>query len=183
MSKSTMKKLERDMEYAVGPADADVMSELEERFRLASLIERCVYVINIDAAKKKSRIVFTPPAEIVVAQVDPAKIKQVIDNLLTHAVKYSPPGSVIRVHLLPPTDAAGPALGVIDQGPGIPESERDKLFRDFGRLSVKPTGGEKSTGLGLAICRKIVDAHGATIVAENQPAGGCEFRVTLAKAA
>ncbi len=156
---------------------------LVEPTNLASLIERCVYVINIDAAKKKSRIVFTPPAEIVVAQVDPAKIKQVIDNLLTNAVKYSPPGSVIRVHLLPPTDAAGPALGVIDQGPGIPESERDKLFRDFGRLSVKPTGGEKSTGLGLAICRKIVDAHGATIVAENQPAGGCEFRVTLAKAA
>ena len=66
-----------------------------------------------------------------------------------------------------------------DQGPGIPENERDRLFKDFGRLSVKPTGGEKSTGLGLAICRKIVDAHNGTIVAENLTTRGCEFRVTL----
>lgn len=154
-----------------------------EPTNLASLIERCVYVINIDAAKKKSRIVFAPPAEIAVAPIDAAKMKQVIDNLLSNAVKYSPPGATIRVQLLPPTDKAGFAFGVIDQGPGIPEGERDKLFRDFGRLSVKPTAGEKSTGLGLAICRKIVDAHGATIVAENQPGGGCEFRVTLLREA
>ncbi|MEI6861565.1 MAG: sensor histidine kinase [Verrucomicrobiota bacterium] len=68
-----------------------------------------------------------------------------------------------------------------DEGPGIPDSERDKLFKDFGRLSAKPTGGEKSTGLGLAICRKIVEAHGGTIVAENtpKPGHGCAFRVTL----
>ena len=70
-------------------------------------------------------------------------------------------------------------IAVSDRGPGIPDDERDKLFKDFGRLSVKPTGGEKSTGLGLAICRKIVDAHNGTIVAENLPTGGCEFRVTL----
>ena len=68
-----------------------------------------------------------------------------------------------------------------DQGPGIPENERDKLFKDFGRLSAKPTGGEKSTGLGLAICRKIVEAHGGTITAQNLPQGGCEFRVTLTR--
>jgi signal transduction histidine kinase len=68
---------------------------------------------------------------------------------------------------------------VKDQGPGIPENERDRIFKDFGRLSVKTTGGEKSTGLGLAICRKIVDAHRGTITAENLPKRGCEFRVTL----
>ena len=66
-----------------------------------------------------------------------------------------------------------------DQGPGIPDNERDKLFKEFGRLSAQPTGGEKSTGLGLAICRRIVEAHGGTIVAENLPVSGCEFRVTL----
>jgi signal transduction histidine kinase len=53
------------------------------------------------------------------------------------------------------------------------------LFKDFSRLSAKPTGGEKSTGLGLAICRKIVEAHRGTITAENLPTGGCEFRVVL----
>ena len=54
-----------------------------------------------------------------------------------------------------------------------------KLFKDFGTLSVKPTAGEKSTGLGLAICRKIVEAHRGTIVATNLSEGGCEFSVTL----
>ncbi|HRP06243.1 MAG TPA: ATP-binding protein, partial [Opitutaceae bacterium] len=73
----------------------------------------------------------------------------------------------------------GISLAVLDQGPGIPEGEREKLFKDFGRLSVKPTGGETSTGLGLAICRNIVDAHNGTIAAENLPQGGCKFIVTF----
>jgi K+-sensing histidine kinase KdpD len=94
-------------------------------------------------------------------------------------VKYSPPGSAITA-----TIQSAPAHGtfgfaVQDQGPGIPDGERDKLFKDFSRLSAQPTAGEKSTGLGLAICRKIVEAHGGTITAENLPAGGCEFRVLL----
>jgi two-component system sensor histidine kinase/response regulator len=149
-----------------------------EPTNLAALIDRCVYVINIEAAKKKSVIQFAPPPAMAVVQVDPAKMKQVIDNLLTNAVKYSPPGSTITVRLdFAPDGSFG--FGVKDQGPGIPENERDKLFQDFGKLSARPTAGESSTGLGLAICRKIVDAHGGTIVAVNQPEGGCEFRVTL----
>jgi K+-sensing histidine kinase KdpD len=94
-------------------------------------------------------------------------------------VKYSPPGSHITVHLT--ADDNGCGFAVCDQGPGIPDNERDKLFKDFGRLSAKPTGGEKSVGLGLAICRKIVEAHGGTINAANLPAPacGCEFRVSL----
>jgi signal transduction histidine kinase len=70
-------------------------------------------------------------------------------------------------------------IAIRDQGPGIPESEHDKLFKDFSRTSVQPTGGEKSTGLGLAICRKIVEAHHGAITAENLPERGCVFRVTL----
>ena len=111
------------------------------------------------------------------ATVDAHKIRQVVDNLLSNALKYSPPGSTIAVALT--AVDGGHAIAVSDQGPGIPESERHKLFKDFGRTSVKPTGGEKSTGLGLAICRKIVDAHRGTITAENLPQGGCVFRVFL----
>lgn len=150
-----------------------------EATNLASLIEKSVYIVNIEAAKKKSQITFLPPPPASVVQVDPAKIKQVVDNLLTNAVKYSPPGSQITVHMFYATDRTSFGFGVKDKGPGIPDNERDKLFKDFGRLSAKPTGGEKSTGLGLAICRKIVDAHGGTIIAANQPEGGCEFRATF----
>ena len=106
-------------------------------------------------------------------------MKQVVDNLLSNAIKFSPRESIITVTL--EADASHVFIAVRDQGPGIPEGERDKLFKDFSRLSVRPTGGEKSTGLGLAISRKIVEAHRGTIAAENlpSPGRGCVFRVTL----
>ncbi len=144
---------------------------------LSDLVEKSVFLANIEAAKKKTLIEFESAATPVIAHLDPAKIQQVVDNLLSNAVKYSPPGSLVRAVLTCSDSAA--LLAVRDQGPGIPEGERDKLFKDFGQLSTKPTAGEKSTGLGLAICRKIVDAHRGTIAAENLPEGGCEFRVSL----
>ncbi len=146
---------------------------------LGELVAKSVALTNMEAAKKKTHVTFAPPPTPITPSIDPAKMKQVIDNLLSNAVKYSPPGSAITV--LAGTDASLGicSVAVRDQGPGIPDSERDKLFKDFGRLSSKPTGGEKSTGLGLAIVRKIVEAHHGTIIAENLPNRGCEFRFTL----
>jgi K+-sensing histidine kinase KdpD len=100
-----------------------------------------------------------------------------MDNLLSNAVKYSPPGSTVNVRI----SGYHPAftVAVQDQGPGVPENERHQLFKDFMTLSAKPTGGEKATGLGLAICRKIVEAHRGAITATNLPKGGCEFSIML----
>jgi len=148
-----------------------------ELHNLGELIEKSIFLANIDAAKKRTTIVFVS-SERPTARIDSAKIKQVIDNLLSNAVKYSPPGSSISVELSA-ASAEECSFSVKDQGPGIPENERDRLFKDYGRLSVQPTGGEKSVGLGLAICRKIVEGHRGTIIAENLPTRGCEFRVTL----
>jgi signal transduction histidine kinase len=144
---------------------------------LTDLVEKAVYLANIEAAKKRTKIVLAAASHPADATVDPNKIRQVVDNLLSNAVKYSPPGSTITVELGETTE--GHTIAVSDQGPGILESDRGKLFKDFGRTSVKPTGGEKSTGLGLAICRKIVEAHHGAITAENLPERGCVFRVTL----
>ena len=69
-------------------------------------------------------------------------------------------------------------FSVQDEGPGIPEAERELLFRSFQKLSTRPTGGEKSTGLGLAIAKRIVDAHGGRIDVESGPSGGTRFTVT-----
>jgi len=145
---------------------------------LADLIEKSVTLNALESARKHTRIVCTERPAAPPITVDAEKIRQVIDNLLSNAVKYSPPASTIRVSLALKDDGTQ-VISVRDQGPGIPENERDRLFKDFGRLSAVPTGGEKSTGLGLAICRKIVEAHHGAIVAENHPAGGCEFRVLL----
>ncbi len=144
---------------------------------LTALVKECASLRNIDATKKKTQIVLCTPPAPPWATVDSAKMKQVVDNLISNAVKYSPPGSLVTVTIQ--GDERNCGFSVRDQGPGIPDNERDRLFRDFGRLSVRPTGGEQSTGLGLAICRKIVDAHRGTITAENLHGRGCEFRVAL----
>lgn len=157
--------------------EAGELKIVPEPHPLAELLEQSVYLARIPAAGKKIHLTLSAPASAPTALIDAAKIKQVIDNLLTNAVKYSPPGSTVTVELHVGPGHCG--FSVKDQGPGIPESERGKLFKDFGRLSARPTGGENSTGLGLAICRRIVEAHRGTIAAENLPEGGCEFRVTL----
>jgi len=146
---------------------------------LGELIAKSVMLTNIEAAKKSTKVVLQSAPGRNVVMLDPAKMKQVVDNLLSNAVKYSPPGSTVTVLVERDDATARSTFRVRDQGPGIPANERDKLFKDFGRLSVQPTGGEKSTGLGLAICRKIVEAHHGTIEADNLPDRGCEFRVTL----
>lgn len=146
---------------------------------LGDLTAEGVAMINMEAAKKQTKVTLHPPAAPIIVTIDPAKIRQVIDNLLSNAVKFSPPGSAIELHVTASPEEEMCHFAVRDQGPGIPEGERDKLFKDFSRLSNRPTAGEKSTGLGLAICRKIVEAHRGQISALNLPDRGCEFRVSL----
>ena len=110
-------------------------------------------------------------------RADPIRLRQALDNLISNAVKYSPAGSTVSVGAERSTDAW--RLSVQDQGPGIREDERDRLFQEFARLSAKPTGGEKSTGLGLAITRRVVEAHGGSIGVESTPGQGATFFFTL----
>jgi two-component system sensor histidine kinase/response regulator len=162
--------------------DASVIESGELRIHpgpvsLADLLENSITLNNINAAKKGSRIVLkvaTLPGEV---NVDGGKIRQVVDNLLSNAIKFSPPQSLVTVEAA--SQPAGCTVAVLDQGPGIPAGETDLLFKDFGRTSVKPTAGEKSTGLGLAICRRIIEAHGGIISAENRREGGCTFKFSL----
>jgi two-component system sensor histidine kinase/response regulator len=144
---------------------------------IGELIEKSVHLSNIEAAKKDTRIVMAETADNPLINLDRNKIRQVVDNLISNAVKYSPRNSVITVKLFFDGPMAG--FAVRDDGPGIPEGERHLLFKEYGRLSNRPTGGEKSTGLGLAICRKIIEAHGGTIGVQNNTDRGCEFAVRL----
>ncbi len=109
--------------------------------------------------------------------MDPDRISQVINNLITNAIKYSFPQTTITLR----ARAMGQEvqIAVQDQGQGIPPAEIGKLFTEFGRTSVKPTGGEKSTGLGLAIVKRMVEAHGGRIGVESQVGVGSTFAFTL----
>ncbi|RPI34161.1 MAG: GAF domain-containing protein [Chloroflexota bacterium] len=128
------------------------------------------------ASTKGTRVVMGEVAEGM-AQADPLRLRQVMDNLISNGVKYSPLGSTVSVS----AEKVGKdwMISVKDQGPGITEADRQRLFQNFARLSARPTGGEKSTGLGLAISRRVVEAHGGHIDVESRPGCGATFWFTL----
>lgn len=116
-------------------------------------------------------------ADLPPIKADLRRLNQVIDNLLTNAIKFSKRGTAVTV-------AAEAQDGMVrfavrDQGQGIPEAELSKLFKPFSKTSVRPTDGEKSTGLGLMIVKKIVDAHQGRIWVESVVGKGSSFLFTV----
>jgi two-component system sensor histidine kinase KdpD len=102
-------------------------------------------------------------------------IQQVLVNLLENAAKYSPPGTPIE--LSASTNREQLIVEVADRGPGLPPTELDRVFNKFYRSAN--ASGRAGAGLGLAICRGIVELHGGKIEAENRPGGGAVFRFSL----
>jgi signal transduction histidine kinase len=114
------------------------------------------------------------------ALVDEGKVEQVVMNLATNALKFSPAGG--RVDMTVRDDGAAVAVEVHDQGPGIPREDLGKLFAPFERTSVRPTREVKGTGLGLAIVHRIVVAHSGRVEIESSSGTGSLFRVVLPRA-
>ncbi|TFW05979.1 sensor histidine kinase [Oxalobacteraceae bacterium OM1] len=112
-----------------------------------------------------------------VAEVDHDRITQVLTNLLSNAIKFSPHGGRVEVRLS--RDGAKAMLAVADQGPGIPEEFRDRIFQKFAQADATDSRQKGGTGLGLSICRSIVEEHGGTIAFESAPGVGTVFRVAL----
>jgi signal transduction histidine kinase len=108
---------------------------------------------------------------------DPFKIEQVLDNLLSNALKYSPPGSMVILRACQDQDST--TIEVSDDGPGIPLDEQASLFAYFSKGSTQSPHGEKAIGLGLAICKRIVEAHGGRIMLESEPGKGTTVRFRL----
>ncbi|MGD0153190.1 MAG: sensor histidine kinase KdpD [Thermacetogeniaceae bacterium] len=129
---------------------------------------------RVDALRSRSmKIVAAPDLPLVL--IDFVLIEQVLVNLLDNAAKYSKPGTTITI-----TADRGDkelAVAVADQGPGIPEDDRELVFDKFYRLRTsRQIGG---TGLGLTICKAIVDAHGGRIWVDGNPGGGALITFTL----
>lgn len=152
------------LDLRIGPVSMQEL--LEDRIKVASVV----------AAAKSIRIypAFTATA---VVSCDRSRIAQVVDNLIGNAIKFAPPGSVIYISLS--RDASNVRISVRDEGPGIPSEEQERLFGEFQRLSVRPTGDEKSTGLGLAIVKKIINAHGGRLEVKSAVGSGSTFSFTL----
>ena len=147
-----------------------------EKGDLLSVVERQVYLAR-SAASKKGMGLVTQLDSASAFVFDSGKISQAIDNLLGNAIKYSPQDSTICIRLENQDDSI--KFCVRDQGPGISPDEKHKLFGEFSRLSSQPTGDEKSTGLGLAITKKIIKEHGGKIGVECGPGKGALFFFSL----
>lgn len=143
---------------------------------LDSLIAERVRLAEATAAGKGIRLEVTS-RPLPLMRLDADLVARLLDNLLSNAVKFSPLNSVVRVELGATDEEA--VVRVRDQGPGILPEERNRLFKPFERLSAKPTAGEKSLGLGLAIAEGIVAAHSGRIWVESTPGQGTSFCFAL----
>jgi PAS domain S-box-containing protein len=150
----------------VGPVDLEeVLREVTESGRLA-------------AAAKSIELHFDVRGEVSLVLGDPARIRQVFDNLLTNAVKFTPAGGRIDV-LVEPT-AEGARVVVRDNGIGIPADALPRIFERFWQADSSPTRGHGGLGIGLTVVRHIVELHGGTVHATSLGSGcGSVFTVEL----
>jgi len=111
-------------------------------------------------------------------QADNAIIARVVANLVTNAVNYSPDGGEIKI-TVEDIDGGKVRVGVMDEGPGVPEEFKDKIFMKFGQVDSDKNRHKHSTGLGLTFCKMAIDAHGGEIWVENRDEGGSAFFFTL----
>ena len=152
------------LELDVQPGSIEKL--LLDRIRLSSFI-----------AEKKRIVISYEAEDIPDIPFDSKRIAQVIDNLIGNAIKFSPIGSEIKVKSFRHDKMV--SVCISDTGAGIPDEELSKLFNEFQPLSVKPTNNEKSTGLGLSIVKKIIDAHKGIIEVLSQVGVGSTFSFKL----
>lgn len=150
---------------ALAPGDARV------------IVMRAVDAHRLRATDKGLSLSVDAPPAPCLALLDEPALSRVLDNLVSNAVKFSSPGGHVRVRVAREGSAA--AITVTDSGPGISEEDRPRLFRKFARLRPRPTAGESSSGLGLYITKRLVDAMGGSIAISSPPEGGAAFVVTL----
>jgi signal transduction histidine kinase len=163
-----------------------------QRVSLPDLLQRTA--LEIQPQTRRHVIKLIPSAHLPLVSADPEKIELVINNLLANAIKYSPDGGDIEVSVklvrngseLPGSFGDSPSLktpcfivSVADEGVGIPETEAEKIFEKFYRVKNKLTRVTPGAGLGLYICKTVVEAHGGRIWACNRPRGGSIFCFSL----
>ena len=148
-------------------------------FALRTVAEQAAREVSMNAAHasdKKVDLDVVVPTDLTVVG-DPERVHQVLANLLDNAVRHSPDGSAVR--LSAGAEDGRIRIDVIDEGPGIPAADAERVFERFYRSDAARAASEGGTGLGLAIARWIVDLHGGDISAEPRTPHGCRMVVHL----
>ncbi len=146
-------------------------------FDLGALLLERVEVQRQVAADKGIPFGVRVPSGTITINGDRMRLTQLMDNLLSNAAKYSHPGAMVMVHLHASADWL--RISVRDRGQGIPPGELGRLFQPFSVTSTRSTAGEKSTGLGLVIVKRIAEAHHGCVRVRSRVGVGTSFYVML----
>lgn len=141
----------------------------------ADLAGHAADIVRPLADRESIRIVLDTPAVRLVADSD--RMIQVLTNLLGNAVKFSPPGSIITLTVH--SDGPNVTFAIADQGRGIPPEKLDTIFERFQQVDASDARDKGGSGLGLPICRTIVQQHGGSVTVESELGGGSKFSVTI----
>jgi two-component system OmpR family sensor kinase len=145
-----------------------------EEVDVSDVLSRTCAAYEVRARASKVRIDLDAPPKK--ASVDPARLRQALENLLENALRHTPPGGVVRVRA--GVEGGVVTLAVEDSGPGFAPDILGRAFEPFARSEAEEDGGS-TAGLGLAIVRAIADAHGGEVRAENRPQGGARLTLSL----
>lgn len=173
-----MRSLVRDFLDAAAIEDGNLQLHTAEH-DLAAIARSAVESLAPMAQAKGQRLAFHPAARALPrVKADAERLRQVFDNLIGNALKFSPPGGEVAVAL---GETPGWAFAEVrDSGPGLGPADFAKIFAPYQRLSAQPTGhGEDSTGLGLFIARELLTLQGGRLEVQSQPGSGAVFRVLL----
>lgn len=146
-------------------------------FDLKQLTEQVISALKIQSDNKNIRIM--ADLDEVLVSLDRSLIVQIIDNLLSNAIKFSDHNT--KIHVTLKDEIQSIRLEIEDEGPGIMEKDKPKLFQKFQTLNARPTGGESSTGLGLSIVKKYVEAMEGKVWVESESGNGSKFVVEFKK--
>jgi signal transduction histidine kinase len=144
---------------------------------LVALTMRVVTLLQMTT--ERHTLSLATPLEHLVAQADPRRIEQVLSNLICNAIKYSPEGGSIEVTIREDSQAYEALLSVSDHGIGIPARQQSLVFGHFTRADNARAYGIGGTGLGLYLCRELVERHGGRIWFESVEGQGSTFFVAL----
>ena len=142
-----------------------------------TMVQTLVNLFRVQASKKGIDLQMENRGGPTRLGMDAMQVRRVLENFLSNAIKFSPSGTVVRL-VLSQNDTSC-FFDVEDEGPGVLADEQKLLFKEFSRTSNRPTAGEKSTGLGLSICRRIALAHQGDVSMTNLQPRGARFRFEL----
>jgi len=155
------------MEYRIVPTDIKRVADIS------------INKVRLLADSKHVQLLNENTGERIWVKADAPRIEQVLDNLLSNALKFSPQGSVVKVHMNPDPKAGVLEVAVSDAGPGIAAEDLPHIFERFYQGKMKAKHSTAGSGLGLALAKRVVEAHGGRIWIESEMGKGTTVRFIL----